>query len=73
MLTLSPAELAALTGRQRPSAQSRWLAARGWPHERDADGRPVVLRTVAEMRLAGVSSRDRAPRVRLPDVQNRRA
>jgi hypothetical protein len=65
-LTLTPSELAALTGRQRPSAQARWLSVRGWPHERDADGRPVVLRAVAEARLAGVSSRDRAPRVRLP-------
>ena len=46
---LSADELAAASGRRRPSAQLKWALARGLvPHERltDADGRPLVLRSL---------------------------
>jgi hypothetical protein len=64
-MLLTPDELAALTGRQRPAAQVRWLRAHGWPHEIGADGRPKVLRAYAERRLGALDSTPRAPRLRL--------
>jgi len=42
-----------LTGRQRRAAQLRWLQRREYPHELDADGRPLVLRSYVERRLGG--------------------
>ena len=51
---LTPPELADLTGLRRPSAQYEWLRENGWPVERNAKGRPLVLRAVAEARLGAV-------------------
>jgi hypothetical protein len=48
---LTPDELADLTGLKRPTAQYAWLRANGWPVERDAAGRPKVLRAVVEARM----------------------
>lgn len=48
---LTPAELRDLTGLKRPSAQYRWLDRAGWPVERDAKGRPLLLRSVVLARL----------------------
>ena len=48
---LTPDELAAASGRIRAKAQLRWALDRGLvPHERmtDADGRPLVLRSLFE-------------------------
>jgi hypothetical protein len=44
-------DLAALTGLKRPGAQYEWLKREGWPVERDARGRPLVLRVVVEARM----------------------
>jgi hypothetical protein len=44
MIFLSKDELAALTGRKRPTAQARALAGMGIPYRRRPDGSPVVLR-----------------------------
>ena len=61
---LPPDELARLTGLRRPSAQVRWLAARGWRFEMDAYGRPIVLQAEAERRmLSGPVKRE--PKVRV--------
>ena len=46
---LSVDELAAASGRTRPTAQLRWALDRGLiPHDRmtDSDGRPLVLRAL---------------------------
>ena len=50
---LTPADLSRLTGRVKSGAQCRWLKEHGWPYERDAKGRPVVLRSVVEARMGG--------------------
>lgn len=43
-ITVSPTDLAALTGKERPSAQARVLARLGIPHRRRPDGSLIVLR-----------------------------
>lgn len=50
---LSDKEIQALTGRKRITLQREWLTLRGWLHEVNAAGRPVVLRAYAESRLSG--------------------
>lgn len=52
-LCLTTDEIQELTGYCRPADQRRWLVARGWPHELDANNRPRVSRAYAERRLAG--------------------
>lgn len=58
---LSAEEIAALTGRTRVGLQCKWLTQRGWLHEVNAAGRPVVLRAYAEQRLSGVQNRQGLP------------
>ena len=53
-------ELADLTGLRRPAAQYEWLRENGWPVERNARGRPLVLRAVAEARLGAVTAQRQA-------------
>ena len=51
-MTLSPAEVAALTRRDRPTAQARVLRALGIPYrEHPTDGVLIVARAAAEMAL----------------------
>lgn len=50
---LTPGEVQTLTGRVRRSDQVRWLQDRGWPHEVNAGGRPIILRAELERRLMG--------------------
>ena len=61
---LSGDELYRLTARKRPSAQRRWLTARGWRFELDGFGRPVVLREEAERRMLSAPVR-KEPKVRV--------
>lgn len=49
---LTPTEIRELTGRTRYKAQLRQLAKQGIPAVRDADGRPLVLRTVRDSIMA---------------------
>lgn len=56
---LSEEDVERLTGRSRPSAQRRWLLEHGYPHEVNALGFPVVLRSVVEERL-GVKTAKKA-------------
>lgn len=53
---LTQDELQYLTGRERPSAQIRWLRANGFEVLRRADGMPIVLREslVAKMNVSSV-------------------
>lgn len=53
-MILSLDDLRQISGRSRPSAIVRWLRSRGWPHELNAKGHPVVSRQVAEAKLAGL-------------------
>lgn len=50
---LTADELEALTGLKRPSAQAKWLAARGWRFDTRADGKLVVLAAEAQRHLCG--------------------
>jgi len=63
-MLMTDSEITEVTGRQRPKAQIRWLKARGWPFEVDADGRPKVLRSVMVARLGGSAQND-GPTLRL--------
>ena len=50
-LLLTEAELYNLTGYDRFADQRKWLSARGWRFEREANGRPSVSRAYAEKQL----------------------
>lgn len=58
-------EVAALTGRTRPSAQIRWLEERRFGYVIGADGRPKVLKDVVLARLGSTQQQTREPRLRL--------
>ena len=62
---LTEDELRELTGRERPSAQTRWLTAQRWPFALDSSGRPKVLRSVVETKLGGHATIPREPALRL--------
>lgn len=63
---LTPDEIQTLTGRVRRRDQVRWLQDRGWPHEVNAGGRPIVLHAEMERRLMGGDRpRGRGPRLEL--------
>jgi hypothetical protein len=62
---LSPADLVTLTGLTRYSAQCRWLTEHGYRHERDVQGRPVVLRSEVERRLSTAAKPAREPSLRV--------
>lgn len=51
-LTLTPAELAALTGYKTGKRQCRWLAANHYAFDVRADGKPAVSRAYYESRQA---------------------
>lgn len=65
MLTLTAAELEALTGRKRSDGQCRELRAMGIPFKMRRDGSPAVLRVVAELALGarGTTIRESEPEV----------
>ena len=50
---LSEDDLVKLTGWTRPSAQRKFLLDRGYPHDVNALGQPVVLQSVVQERLGG--------------------
>ncbi len=52
---LNAAEVAELTGYQKPKAQLRWLEREGFPFLVGGDGRPKVLRDIVVRRLGGVT------------------
>jgi hypothetical protein len=61
---LTDAEVADLTGYQKPSSQIKWLAAEKYGYAVGGDGRPKVLREVVISRLGGVHVR-KGPQLRL--------
>lgn len=54
-LFLTADELRDLTGRERPSAQIKWLRANGFDVMVRADGLPRVLRAMVEARMGAPS------------------
>lgn len=63
---LTKEELRQLTGYARPMAQLRWIRDRGYLHEIDAKGRPVLMRDHVSVRLGGtLTATTREPRLRL--------
>ncbi|RTL58082.1 MAG: DUF4224 domain-containing protein [Rhodocyclaceae bacterium] len=50
---LTQDELVELTGRKSARHQLEWLDLKGWKHEENAAGRPIVSRAYAEYRLGG--------------------
>lgn len=56
MLTLTPAELVDLTGKERPAAQKRALDFLGVPYRQRLDRSLAVLRSAAEAALGGAAT-----------------
>lgn len=68
-LYLTPDELIELTGRKLVSLQIKWLVAKGWKHEVNAVGRPIVARSYFEYRLgSGANPNERRFRPNLAAV-----
>lgn len=55
MTILTQADLERITGYPRPSAQARWLEARGWKFLRNSKGAVVVHELEAQRQLCGTS------------------
>ena len=66
-LTLSPEEIAEVTGKQRPTAQARQLETMGYPYRRRSDGSLLVLK--ADIRNETEEERPTPTRVRLPQTR----
>lgn len=68
-MLLTAAELNELTGCKRAPGQIDWLTARAWVFERDAKGKPKVLRSYAEAKL-GAKVQPAAPKAWEPDFSD---
>lgn len=53
--TLTPEEVASITGCARRADQIAWLQGEGWIFVRNRAGEPIVGRLYARLRLSGVS------------------
>ncbi|MER2626812.1 MAG: DUF4224 domain-containing protein [Accumulibacter sp.] len=53
--TLSPEELAEITGSPRSALQTDWLTQNGWTYHTTRAGAPIVGRMYARLRLAGIA------------------
>jgi len=65
MIFLTEEELRAVSGKQKPSAQLRWLIAEKVPHMVGGDGKPKVLREKMLERLTGEQHTRPEPKLRL--------
>jgi len=65
--TLTPEEIAEITGRDSKAHQVQWLRDNDWKFVRNAAGQPIVGRLYARFKLAGVDLSLMAPEVTLPD------
>lgn len=68
-MLLTDADLVALTGRSRPTAQARQLAALGIPYRRRTDGTIVVLLRDLD-RGQTPEVRPTSPAVRVPEARS---
>lgn len=53
--TLSPGEVAEITGCSRSGTQIEWLVTNGWTYHTTRAGAPIVGRMYARLRLAGIT------------------
>lgn len=65
---LSVDELTGITGCARKELQIKWLTAKGWKYDTNANGKPIVGRLYARMKLAGIELSEAVnPSSALPD------
>ncbi|GAB1578625.1 MULTISPECIES: DUF4224 domain-containing protein [Bordetella] len=71
MLTLSPDELAEITGKTRKTSQVEILRELGIPFKIRPNGTPVVLRSAMEVALgyATKNEKPRSPTLRIPQAR----
>jgi len=62
---LTEEELRTLSGKQKASAQARWLQSERIPHIIGGDGKPKVLRELVLARLGGTAQTPHEPKLRL--------
>lgn len=62
---LTEEELQALSGKQKPCAQIRWMKRECIPHIVGGDGKPKVLRDLVVARLGGNTQTRPEPKLRL--------
>lgn len=53
--TLTPDEVATITGCSRKNDQIEWLSCNGWTFHKNRAGEPIVGRMYARLRLAGIT------------------
>ncbi len=53
--TLTPDEVAQITGAQRKHDQIEWLTCNGWTYHRNRAGEPIVGRLYARLKMAGIN------------------
>jgi hypothetical protein len=53
--TLTPEEIAQITGCSRRGDQTEWLSNNGWTFFRNRAGAPIVGRLYARLKLAGIT------------------
>lgn len=66
---LATDEISDMTGYIRHADQRRWLCARGWKFEQNANGRPIVLRSYAESMLGGTTAKQAEKRPNFTAIQ----
>lgn len=66
-MILTADDVERITGKARPSAQARWLAAHGWRFARNARGEVVIHELEAERHLYGGAA-SKADRKAAPDL-----
>ncbi|MCY1296565.1 hypothetical protein D9M70_459550 [compost metagenome] len=65
MIFLTEEELRALSGKQKATAQARWLKSANIPYIVGGDGKPKVLREKVLERLGGAAQTRDEPKLRL--------
>lgn len=65
MIFLTEEELRTVSGKQKPSAQVRWLQSEHIPYIVGGDGKPKVLREKMLERLGGTTQTRPEPKLRL--------
>lgn len=65
--TLTPDELADITGSRTARGQREWLSSNGWPHHQNRAGAPIVGRWYARLKLAGITPQATTAEVWAPD------
>ena len=70
--TLSPSELAEITGCPTARRQVEWLDDNGWKHHKNRAGAPIVGRWYAMLKLAGITPQAATTEAWSPDFTGMR-